>query len=99
MAAATEDFAAHGFEPWPADRPPPFELCTVGSWNDYCPTAMLWDGGVFIQPMVIGSDGWESFQLLKDGDWNAAFYPSIEDATPSVEHKVCGPEAANDHNW
>lgn len=88
------------FDPWPVGKKPYFKLFVVGTWNDFQPVEMEWQGEVFLFPIQIGSNGWESFQILKNGSWDQTVYPSIADATPYEEHTVCGPDSkGHDKNW
>lgn len=88
------------FEAYPAGRVKPYRLYVAGTWNDYKLAEMHWQRGLFVSPVTIGSEGVESFQLLKNGKWNATIYPSIPDASPLEEHEVCGPDSkGHGKNW
>lgn len=88
------------FESYPAGRVKPFKLFVAGSWNDYAPVEMHWQRGLFVSAVTIGNEGIESFQLLKNGKWNAAIYPSAPDASLLEEHEICGPNAdGHGKNW
>jgi len=79
---------------------PPCEYHIAGSWNDYVPSPMFWDGAVFFAEVTIGSKGKESFQILTSGKWELTSYPSIPDANPYQEHEICGPDGSgHGKNW
>uniref|UniRef100_A0A7S4SL03 Protein C10 n=1 Tax=Alexandrium monilatum TaxID=311494 RepID=A0A7S4SL03_9DINO len=89
-----------GFDRWPVGKYRPFRLFVAGTWNDFCPAEMHWQNGLFVSPVTVGSSGWESFQILKDGSWSATIYPSVPDAGPFAEHSVCGPDGqGHGKNW
>lgn len=73
----------------------------VGTWNDWKPEQMKKEGEVqFVSSVEIGENGWESFQILLEGKWDTAIYPSIVDANPWVSHKVQGPDGkGHGKNW
>merc|ERR1712176_941570 len=88
------------FEPWPAGKKPIFKLLVVGTWNDFKPIEMQWQNGLFVVPITVGPNGWESFQILLNGSWGKVIYPSIPDASPYEEHTVCGPDQkGHGKNW
>mmetsp|Transcript_52568 Transcript_52568/g.169622 ORF Transcript_52568/g.169622 Transcript_52568/m.169622 type:complete len:496 (-) Transcript_52568:25-1512(-) len=86
---------------WSSEDWPQLKLWIVGTWSSWEPQRMKWHNGAFVCPVVIGSNGWESFQLLVNGSWSAVIYPSAIDA--SVWGKgwtVCGPdEHSHGKNW
>jgi len=100
VRGAGEEEEAPMFEPWPSGRTPPFKLFVAGSWNDYKPTQMQWQDGMFACPITLGPDGCENFQLLENGSWDRTLYPSAPDASALDEHGVCGPDArGHGVNW
>jgi len=88
------------FEAWPASSRQPYSLWVVGSWSGYEPVEMRWQRGLFVSPMTVGPNGWESFQILKNGKWQTTIYPSVPDAGPFEEHTVLGPDnQGHGKNW
>jgi len=88
------------FDRWPVGKYRPFRLFVVGTWNDFSPAEMHWQNGLFLSPVTVGTNGWESFQILKDRSWGATIYPSVPDAGPFEAHTVCGPDAGgHGRNW
>lgn len=88
------------FDRWPIGKHRPFKLFIAGTWNDFRPAEMLWQNGLFVSAVTVGSNGWESFQMLKEGSWSATIYPSVPDAGPFERHLVCGPDnAGHGKNW
>eukprot|EP00930_Biecheleria_cincta_P048272 TRINITY_DN33615_c0_g1_i1.p1 TRINITY_DN33615_c0_g1~~TRINITY_DN33615_c0_g1_i1.p1 ORF type:complete len:894 (+),score=157.95 TRINITY_DN33615_c0_g1_i1:135-2816(+) len=87
--------------PTSAARPKPAKTCFIaGSWSDYKPQAMQWDGFCFVHSVIMGWQGFESFQILMDGSWNQRVYPSVPDANPFVQYNVQGPDAGgHGKNW
>lgn len=72
----------------------------VGTWGDFVPEEMRWDGAHFSHVVVVGQRGWESFQILADGDWGRVLYPSVPWASPFKEHRLCGPDRqGHGKNW
>lgn len=87
-------------QPWPSEKPRPLRLFVAGSWDNYEPDEMNWKKGLFTYPVMVGQECLEVFQLLVDGDWGKAVYPSIKDATPYEAHDVLGPDnAGHGLNW
>jgi len=72
----------------------PGKYSIVGTWVDWEPQAMTWNSEVrcFEFKVVIGSDGSESFKILKNGDWDGCVYPNCKDATPHDDHELKGPD-------
>ncbi|CAK0907839.1 unnamed protein product [Prorocentrum cordatum] len=72
----------------------------AGTWNDWKPAAMTWDGASFAHTVTLGEQGWESFQILAEGKWGATLYPSCADASPHVAHELLGPDGlGHAKNW
>eukprot|EP00416_Gambierdiscus_australes_P033390 CAMPEP_0171109644 /NCGR_PEP_ID=MMETSP0766_2-20121228/70899_1 /TAXON_ID=439317 /ORGANISM="Gambierdiscus australes, Strain CAWD 149" /LENGTH=388 /DNA_ID=CAMNT_0011571411 /DNA_START=55 /DNA_END=1221 /DNA_ORIENTATION=+ len=73
---------------------PPAKYSIVGTWDDWEPRAMAWNiyGSCFEACATIGTDGSESFKILKNGDWDGCVYPDRKDACPFDDHKVHGPD-------
>merc|ERR1712032_1724665 len=72
----------------------------VGSFNNWTPEVMPWEGGLFKRTVVVGSEGTETFQLMLDGLWAKRLYPSVPDANPYEEFAIKGPDnKGHDMNW
>lgn len=86
---------------WPADRIPNLKVSVVGTWTAWLPQKMQWQGGAFMYPVVMGSNGWESFQLLVNESWDEVLYPSKEDASHwEKDWAICGPDdRGHGKNW
>eukprot|EP00971_Amphidinium_carterae_P178659 3544181-Amphidinium_carterae.1 len=57
-------------------------------------------GGVYTHVLRLGSNRWESFQILCDANWERCLYPSSKDASPAEPHTICGPdEFGHGYNW
>mmetsp|Transcript_32296 Transcript_32296/g.74899 ORF Transcript_32296/g.74899 Transcript_32296/m.74899 type:complete len:449 (-) Transcript_32296:365-1711(-) len=99
-ARRTDASSRLSFDRWPIGKYQPFKLFIAGTWNDFCPAEMQWQNGLFVSPITVGLNGWESFQMLKDGSWSATIYPSVPDAGPFEQHAVCGPDdKGHGKNW
>jgi len=80
----------------PAHRAQPSQKYFIaGTWKNWTPEPMEWDGGFFVFVVRIGSQGWESFQLVLNGSWDMVIYPSVKSAGPAVPHEICGPDKGN----
>lgn len=72
----------------------------AGTWNDYKPEPMAFNGSWYTQSIVVGETGRESFQILLRGSWQSTIYPSVADASPFVEHELRGPDdSGHGLNW
>lgn len=79
---------------------PSHKYFIAGTWANFSPLAMQWDGSNFVHCMTVGSKGWESFQILQGGDWDKTYYPSVKDASPLTKHTLKGPDKqGNGKNW
>eukprot|EP00931_Biecheleriopsis_adriatica_P085263 TRINITY_DN5959_c0_g1_i1.p1 TRINITY_DN5959_c0_g1~~TRINITY_DN5959_c0_g1_i1.p1 ORF type:complete len:350 (+),score=84.67 TRINITY_DN5959_c0_g1_i1:272-1321(+) len=78
---------------WPADKKPPFKLSIAGSFLDFVPKDMEWEEGLFVFPIEVSEDGFDCFQLLQNGSWDQAVYPSIADAGTGDKYEVLGPDS------
>eukprot|EP00439_Symbiodinium_sp_Y106_P023965 s826_g2.t3 len=76
-------------------EPPKMRLSIAGTFTAWKPEVMRWDGHDFVYVVMIGAQGWESFQLLQNGSWDTVFYPSIKEAGMDSEHTICGPDRKN----
>lgn len=65
-------------------------LSIAGTFSNWKPMQMMWDGCGFVYVVSIGPNGWESFQLLLDGSWDKVFYPD-----PGSPHSILGPDNKN----
>ena len=79
----------------PIQQEPPLHFSVAGTFSNWKPEKMLWDGAFFVHVLSIGSNGWESFQILLDGSWDKVFYPDVKDAGPTVPHSILGPDNHN----
>eukprot|EP00747_Dinoflagellata_sp_TGD_P159003 gnl/TRDRNA2_/TRDRNA2_177865_c0_seq1.p1 gnl/TRDRNA2_/TRDRNA2_177865_c0~~gnl/TRDRNA2_/TRDRNA2_177865_c0_seq1.p1 ORF type:complete len:957 (+),score=184.45 gnl/TRDRNA2_/TRDRNA2_177865_c0_seq1:1256-4126(+) len=69
--------------------------CIVGSWDNWAiKRKMPWDENeqAYLFELTLGAKGWESFQLLSDGDAKRRLYPDHEDANPHWKHDILGPD-------
>uniref|UniRef100_A0A7S4R0D7 Uncharacterized protein n=1 Tax=Alexandrium monilatum TaxID=311494 RepID=A0A7S4R0D7_9DINO len=81
-----------------SSRPQRFFI--AGSWNQYRPVPMVWDGERFIHSLQLGPVGEESFQILWEASWDAVYYPSDPDACPGSDHEILGPDSqGHGKNW
>lgn len=72
----------------------------VGTWCGFKPQAMDWNGTHFVHDLSIGAAGWESFQILLEGDWRRTLYPSVPFAGPYDHHILLGPDQkGHGKNW
>lgn len=85
---------------WKHSHRPPKALWIASTWNKFSPQEMKWDGSKFYHNFQVGSNGWESFQLLVDGRWEQCVYPSIPDGCPFVKYELRGPNnKGHGKNW
>jgi len=77
--------------------------CVVGTWNNWVPQEMDWDADRrhYRVDLRLGNNGWESFQILYDGEWKKSIYPNKEDASTHDEAvELCGPDdEGHGKNW
>lgn len=76
--------------------------CIAGTWDNWAMHDMQWDEGlaVFHATVQLGINGWESFQVLYEGDWKRCLYPEQKDACPHVQHNLLGPDDdGHGQNW
>ena len=74
---------------------PPLRFSIAGTFSNWKPEQMTWDGACFVRVLSIGPNGWESFQILLDSSWDKVFYPNVKDAGPTVPHSILGPDNHN----
>jgi len=78
----------------------PARIFIAGSWGQYQPVPMAWNGRGFAHSLRMGRRGRETFQLLLEGCWESVLYPSIPDAGKKEEHEIWGPDAlGHGLNW
>eukprot|EP00747_Dinoflagellata_sp_TGD_P170614 gnl/TRDRNA2_/TRDRNA2_202625_c0_seq1.p1 gnl/TRDRNA2_/TRDRNA2_202625_c0~~gnl/TRDRNA2_/TRDRNA2_202625_c0_seq1.p1 ORF type:complete len:631 (-),score=127.41 gnl/TRDRNA2_/TRDRNA2_202625_c0_seq1:62-1954(-) len=82
----------------------PVRFCIAGTWNDWVATdEMEWDERrnmykYDMQP--INPQGWESFQILQNGDYAWTLHPDCADGSPYKQHELCGPDdKGHGLNW
>jgi len=75
----------------------------VGTMNDWgTPSVMSWtaDGGYYQYRLTIGSQGWESFQILFNSEWKRCLHPDKKDGCPHSHYQLMGPDSEGDgKNW
>ena len=74
---------------------PAFFVSIAGTFSNWKPEKMIWDGVCFVYVLSIGTNGWESFQLLLNDSWDTVFYPDVKDAGPTLPHAILGPDKHN----
>lgn len=79
----------------PLQQEPDVRFSIAGTFSNWKPENMKWDGTCFVHVLSIGSNGWESFQILLGGSWKTVFYPDVKDAGPTVPHSILGPDNHN----
>lgn len=72
----------------------------AGTWDNFKLRKMAWDGSALVYLVAVGPSGRESFQILQDGRWELALYPSIADGNPFTTHVLMGPDSqGHGKNW
>eukprot|EP00434_Breviolum_minutum_P003100 symbB.v1.2.002727.t1/scaffold146.1/size298692/8 len=85
---------------WKHSHRPAKALWIASTWNKFSPQEMKWDGSKYYHNFQVGSNGWESFQLLMDGRWEQCVYPSVPDGCPFVNYELRGPNnKGHGKNW
>jgi len=90
---------------WAKLPPPDLKVkrpCIVGTWDSWAAKQMKWkeDERCYYSNVKLGSNGWESFQILCDGQWKRCLHPDRKDASPHVAYKLCGPDdEGHNMNW
>jgi len=79
-------------------------FCAFGTWDGGARLhALAWDGSRYHFYVQLGTHGKESFQLVRNGNWDEIFFPSIGDASPSQPHRIWGPASSDGstrgRNW
>ena len=81
----------------------PFQAYWIaGSWNQWQPEEMNWDHvrGCFQFNVQLGSDSFESFQLLLNGRWETCLYPDRPCSSCHSNVVILGPDAGGgDFCW
>jgi len=68
--------------------------CIVGTWDDWAVHEMEWNAAekCYKSSVQVGSNRWESFQMLSDGNWKRCLYPDQRDAGLESDFALCGPD-------
>jgi len=68
--------------------------CIAGTWEDWAVHEMTWNprNKCYQYNVELGSNGWESFQILSKGDWRRCVYPDTPDGGPHADSTLCGPD-------
>mmetsp|Transcript_30122 Transcript_30122/g.64113 ORF Transcript_30122/g.64113 Transcript_30122/m.64113 type:complete len:1173 (+) Transcript_30122:59-3577(+) len=71
--------------------------CIAGSFNNWAPQEMNYDSAskTYTSAVRLGINGWESFQIVCDGDWNRVVHPDVKDGCPHEPMICCGPDDEN----
>jgi len=78
------------------------KFCIAGTWGNWSANEMSWDEKrqCYVYTVRLGLNGWESFQILVDGDYKKCIHPDCTEATPHEKHNVCGPDSqGHGKNW
>eukprot|EP00415_Alexandrium_ostenfeldii_P000937 UN0937 len=78
----------------------PYVVGTMNDWGE--PQVMKWtaEGGYYQYRLTIGSQGWESFQILFNGEWRRCMHPDKKDGCPHSAYQLMGPDnEGNGQNW
>jgi len=98
-ASKPEDIKAGTAASWGSQSK---KYCIAGTWGNWTANDMAWDekGRCFSYTVRLGLNGWESFQILVDGDYKQCIHPDCGDATPHDEHGIAGPDSdGHGKNW
>lgn len=72
----------------------------AGTWDNFKCNDMEFDGQSFIFWTTLSEQKWDSFQILKDGNWDLTLYPDVRDGSPWVRHTLKGPDKrGHGKNW
>eukprot|EP00747_Dinoflagellata_sp_TGD_P057400 gnl/TRDRNA2_/TRDRNA2_150623_c1_seq1.p1 gnl/TRDRNA2_/TRDRNA2_150623_c1~~gnl/TRDRNA2_/TRDRNA2_150623_c1_seq1.p1 ORF type:complete len:207 (-),score=22.34 gnl/TRDRNA2_/TRDRNA2_150623_c1_seq1:66-686(-) len=77
--------------------------CIIGSWDDWTSVSrMTWNScersySFHVTAAEFGNEGWASFQILSNGETDKRVYPNCANASPFVQHDVCGPDDMGHH--
>lgn len=72
----------------------------VGTWDGWRKQhEMIRDGLVYEYTVPVGEEGTESFQIVKEGNWNKRVFPSLFDANPYEKHGIYSGENGHGRNW
>mmetsp|Transcript_13709 Transcript_13709/g.32239 ORF Transcript_13709/g.32239 Transcript_13709/m.32239 type:complete len:634 (+) Transcript_13709:114-2015(+) len=78
----------------------PRQCYVTGTWCDWKPSPMDWDGYRFTYLVQIGENGWESFQIMMGQRWDHTVHPSCSDANPFMTYQIQGPDnKGHGKNW
>merc|ERR1712137_759956 len=70
------------------------------NWGD--PRSMFHDEAkeCYTYDLTLGKKGWESFQILLNGEWKKCLHPDRKDGCPYSKYKLVGPNDEGDQkNW
>lgn len=85
---------------WRGPRPPRAKVCIAATFNQFIPQEMHYTEHGFMCSMKLSDQGWDSFQLVLDGQWERTIYPSVSEASPHRPFSVCGPDnKGHGKNW
>lgn len=76
--------------------------CIAGTWDHWKVRDMRWDknDSCYTFNICLGANGWESFQIVYDGDWNKCLHPDKADASIHTGFDFRGPDSyGNGKNW
>merc|ERR550532_1535609 len=72
----------------------------MGTWDDWEPRKMTWNGPSLCEVDVVLRSEAESFKLQKNQDWNQNVYPDKTNATIYEEYELMGPDNGGmDTEW
>jgi len=76
-------------------------IAVAGTWTDWSVQKMQFDPlrHCHFSVFILGSSGWESFQLLVDGHWKLCIHPDRADATQFEKHVLCVDDQNHGKNW
>lgn len=77
-------------------------ISIAGTWDNWQVHSMTQDSeqSQYSFTVELGKNGWESFQILLDGEWSKCIHPDRADSCPHVDYNLCGPdESGHWKNW
>jgi len=78
----------------------PKQCYITGTWTEWKPSPMDFDGFRFTHLLEIGENGWESFQIMMGQKWESTVHPNCPDANPFMNYRVQGPDnRGHGKNW
>jgi len=104
--ARTSSGAAKAPQPSPEPVPPARKYDSVsiaGTWLDWIVQEMRWEEDrrcYLFEVPIVNVEGWESFQLLVNGDWRKCLHPDRADGNLHQPHRLLGPDdRGHGKNW